>query len=286
MPVRPLVGSTIVHAIFAVVLFHLAVTQVTPPALVRSVSVYAARPVRKLLVRKKLPLMVPRRVLRLSDLPPIPRAMILAPEPTVETAPVPVAVPRESPFRVAPLDPAPAPRRSDPFEVAVVAVAVRNPTVAIAAGGFVAAKMGSERRPEGRPVHADTFGSTEAARATASRAPLPASAGFGSMEMRPTGAATPPPVSDRSAGLEILDKPRPEYSLEARQLKLEGVVILQVSFGADGQARVLRVVQGLGHGLDENAERAATGIKFHPAVTYGRSVDTVANVRIEFQLAY
>jgi TonB family protein len=86
--------------------------------------------------------------------------------------------------------------------------------------------------------------------------------------------------------LEILDKPRPAYSEVARKLKLEGVVMLEVSFGAGGQARVLRVLRGLGYGLDENAMRAASGIRFRPAIEHGRPVDTVAVVRIEFQMAY
>src|SRR4029077_9800580 len=51
--------------------------------------------------------------------------------------------------------------------------------------------------------------------------------------------------------VEITFKPNPTYTDEARALKLEGEVLLEVMFGANGQLHVNRVVRGLGHGLDE-----------------------------------
>jgi TonB family protein len=86
--------------------------------------------------------------------------------------------------------------------------------------------------------------------------------------------------------VEIISKPRPDYTEEARKLKLEGEVVLRVSFGANGEVRVLDVVRGLGHGLDENATRAAQQIKFKPAQRDGQPVDSTATVHILFQLAY
>jgi TonB family protein len=86
--------------------------------------------------------------------------------------------------------------------------------------------------------------------------------------------------------VEILYKPRPTYTDEARQLKLEGEVILDVVFSASGEVRVNRVVRGLGHGLDEAAERAAEQIRFKPAMSEGAAVDFPALVHIEFELAY
>jgi len=84
----------------------------------------------------------------------------------------------------------------------------------------------------------------------------------------------------------ILDKPRPLYTEEARRLKLEGEVLLEVVFGANGQVRVVRVIRGLGHGLDESALRAAQQIRYKPALSNGRPADFPATVHIEFQLAY
>jgi TonB family protein len=84
----------------------------------------------------------------------------------------------------------------------------------------------------------------------------------------------------------ILYKPEPQYTAEGKQAKIQGDVVLQVVFKASGQVEVLRVLQGLGHGLDENAEIAARQIKFTPAKQDGQPVDFPANVRIDFELAY
>ena len=86
--------------------------------------------------------------------------------------------------------------------------------------------------------------------------------------------------------VEILEKPRPEYTKEGRSLKIEGDVVLEIVFLANGTIQINRVVSGLGHGLDEAATRAAQQIKFKPAKHDGQSVDFPARVRIEFRLAY
>jgi TonB family protein len=86
--------------------------------------------------------------------------------------------------------------------------------------------------------------------------------------------------------VDILSKPRPEYTAEGRSLKLEGDVVVDVVFLANGKVEVSRVVSGLGHGLDEAAVRAAQQIQFKPAKREGEVVDFPARVRIEFRLAY
>ena len=85
--------------------------------------------------------------------------------------------------------------------------------------------------------------------------------------------------------VDILDKPNPVYSTEARSLRIEGDVVLEVVFLASGQMQVTRVVSGLGHGLDEAAIQAAKQIHFKPAKRDGQPVDTPARVRIGFRLA-
>jgi TonB family protein len=84
----------------------------------------------------------------------------------------------------------------------------------------------------------------------------------------------------------ILEKPRPEYTAEGRSLKIEGDVVLDLVFLANGTIQMNRVISGLGHGLDEAAVRAAQQIKFKPAKRESEPVDFPARVRIEFRLAY
>lgn len=94
-----------------------------------------------------------------------------------------------------------------------------------------------------------------------------------------------PPPARVEIPLEILSKPTPAYTDEARTLKIEGDVVLDVNFAATGEVRVLRVVHGLGHGLDESATRAAQGMRFKPAQSAGHPVDFRTTVHIVFRLA-
>jgi TonB family protein len=88
-----------------------------------------------------------------------------------------------------------------------------------------------------------------------------------------------------SAPVSIQSKPSPVYTSEARQLRVEGEVLLNVVFTANGQIRILNVVRGLGHGLDEAAQHAAQGVKFSPAMRDGHPVDSNATLHIIFQLS-
>jgi TonB family protein len=99
---------------------------------------------------------------------------------------------------------------------------------------------------------------------------------------QPSVAAVTKPI-DRP--VEIVFKPTPEYTDEARSARIEGTVSLELEFTAGGDVRVLRVVRGLGHGLDEAAQRAALRIRFKPAQSEDRPVDSRATVHITFRLS-
>jgi TonB family protein len=85
--------------------------------------------------------------------------------------------------------------------------------------------------------------------------------------------------------VEIISKPKPVYTEEARKRGIEGEVVLEVIFEASAQTRVVRVLRGLGHGLDEAAIQAASQIRFRPARRDGNPVDTTAIVHIVFEIA-
>ncbi|HVO96447.1 MAG TPA: TonB family protein [Bryobacteraceae bacterium] len=99
------------------------------------------------------------------------------------------------------------------------------------------------------------------------------------------GTAPKPAATTRFTPVEILAKPKPAYTDEARAKQIEGEVLLEIQFSASGEARLLRLVHGLGHGLDEAAVAAARGIRFRPAMRDGLAVDSSAVVHIVFQLA-
>ena len=91
-------------------------------------------------------------------------------------------------------------------------------------------------------------------------------------------------VAPTAANLEVLSKPSVQYTSEARELKIQGDVVLRVTFTSTGRVVVQSVVHGLGHGLDEEACRAALQIRFHPATSNGQAVDLTTNITITFQL--
>jgi TonB family protein len=113
------------------------------------------------------------------------------------------------------------------------------------------------------------------------------SGGF-SNQAAPQSDGPRPKQSEAAASVQpvvILVKPNPVYTDEARKLNLEGEVVLDVIFPASGPVHVNRVISGLGHGLDENAIKAAQQIQFKPAISDGHAVDFPAKVHIVFQIA-
>jgi len=134
-------------------------------------------------------------------------------------------------------------------------------------GNGVATPGKGDGRSNGQGVSTGGFGSQTVAKGTGPK-----------IAQADSGPATTP--------VEITYKPNPAYTQEARNMKLEGEVLLEVSFSANGTLHVNRVVRGLGHGLDEAAIAAANKIRFKPALRFGTPVDSTAVVHVSFQLAY
>lgn len=111
-----------------------------------------------------------------------------------------------------------------------------------------------------------------------------AAAGIPAMQQA-TAAAPTQNATPHSTNLEVLSKPPVQYTAEARQLRVQGDVVLRVTFTASGRVLVQGVVHGLGHGLDEEARKVAQQIRFRPATRDGQAVDLTTNITITFQLA-
>ncbi len=84
---------------------------------------------------------------------------------------------------------------------------------------------------------------------------------------------------------EILYKPTPHYTEDARKARTEGIVLLEVLIRANGTVDQFRIIRGLGHGLDESAiQTIATQWKFRPARYHGVPVDYPASIEVTFRL--
>jgi TonB family protein len=247
------------------------------------------------------PASAPRVFARLTAPLPQPK-LILDPPPPVETPRVSAPQPAELP-RVAP-----PPLKTGSFSEALAPPPAARQQPAMQSAGFASSETSRLKPSRSLAPSTGAFESASAQQPGSRRAVAPVTAGFGEASATPgpsaarpaaapagsfgdssIAAPTPRPSASSAPSVttpvEILDKPRPAYTEEARRLKLEGEVLLEVSFSASGQARVVRLVRGLGHGLDEAAAAAAALIRFRPARREGIPVDSSASVHIVFQLA-
>jgi protein TonB len=83
---------------------------------------------------------------------------------------------------------------------------------------------------------------------------------------------------------ELIFKPEPEYSEEARKAKFQGTVLLSIVIQPDGRTSNIRVIRQLGLGLDEKAIEAVQKWKFRPSLKDGQPVAVQANVEVNFRL--
>jgi TonB family protein len=230
---------------------------------------------------------------------PKPQTVILAPQPkaALTAAAMPAQNPQVRPS-TAPVHlgqtfgVTPNPNATRPATVA----AIGNPYggmqgPAIAPHGIVGStgigngtKFGSSAGVVGKVGSAGIPGATGSGPRTSGSYGKVASAGIPAM----TAVAAAPMVTAepvRSTEVEVLSKPPVQYTSEARQLRVQGDVVLSVTFLANGQVVVRGVIRGLGHGLDEEAERVAQQIRFRPATSNGRPVDVTTRITITFQMA-
>lgn len=83
----------------------------------------------------------------------------------------------------------------------------------------------------------------------------------------------------------IRSRPNPVYPRGARGTGVQGEVKLRIILGADGRVREeMEALEGLPHGLTEEAMKAARRIEFEPARKDGRPVSQYVTVIYKFTL--
>lgn len=78
--------------------------------------------------------------------------------------------------------------------------------------------------------------------------------------------------------------PQPIYTEEARQARIQGVVILQAIIDATGGVTAIKILKGLPEGLSEAAVEAVKTWRYQPATLDGRPVAVYYNFTISFSL--
>ena len=83
---------------------------------------------------------------------------------------------------------------------------------------------------------------------------------------------------------ELIYQVEPEFSAEARKAKFEGVVLVNLIVDAKGKPQDVRVLRGVGMGLDEKAVAAVKRYKFKPAMEGGKPVPVELNAEVNFKI--
>jgi TonB family protein len=81
----------------------------------------------------------------------------------------------------------------------------------------------------------------------------------------------------------VIYKVDPAYSEQARLAQLSGNVVLYVEVEPDGRAHNIRIVKGIGLGLDERAIEAVALWKFKPGLKNGNAVTVRAQIEVNFR---
>jgi TonB family protein len=99
--------------------------------------------------------------------------------------------------------------------------------------------------------------------------------GTGGGPYRPGSGITPP---------SLVREVKPDYTEDGRRRGLEGDVDLEIVVRSDGSVGDVKLVRGLGAGLDQRAIDAVRQWRFSPATRQGVAVDVIVQVSVEFRL--
>jgi TonB family protein len=292
---RSFITSLALNVSIAALLGWFAVTQLhkvpVPPRYVTTELIFPSKspPLHKRLLPPHSVAELPRKIETQLPKPEPPKPEVVHLEtPAIPTIPGPRAS-----VVVAPVKPNPVPAVKtggfgDPSGVPVNANAARPATIA-AIGKFENAPGTGQgaASPRAGLVATGGFGSGvgSAPKGSGLGSGTVVTAGFGGNAIADSSAPKPIIQQVHFTPPEVLSEPRPQYTQEARQLRIQGEITLQVRFGVDGKVEVLRVVSGLGHGLDQEAALVAGQIRFKPAVKDGQPTDHITYIHILFQLA-
>jgi periplasmic protein TonB len=197
-----------------------------------------------------------------------PRPVRPEPAKRVETPPPPVPVPAPKPDPPPPVPPAPTPP--------VVAPVVSSPAdTEDRAGVATEPQASAPSQGQGTGGGSGTGNGTGMGEGNGAGIGDGSIAGFGGGPYRPGSGITPPTLQR-----EV----KPVYTDDGRRRGIQGDVVMEVVVRADGTIGAVKILQGLGAGLDQRAVDAVRQWKFLPARRQGTPVDVLVEIAVEFRL--
>lgn len=203
---------------------------------------------------------------------PVERA-VKRPEPTPPPPPRPPA-PEPRPVEK-PVEPPPPAAKPDPVPPVVAPVVSAPADTKDQAGVLSSNNETSNSQGSGTAGGAGTGAGTGMGEGTGPGIGEGSGGGTGGGPYRPGSGITPP---------SILQEVKPDYTDEARRRGLTGDVVLEIVVRSDGRVGNVRLLRGLGSGLDQRAIDAVRQWRFSPAKRFGTPVDVLVEVAVEFRL--
>ena len=207
---------------------------------------------------------------------PVPIQRVARREPPRADPPKAVTPPPPPPRPVEkPVEPPPAPVRADPAPPVVAPVASVAADKKDQAGVLTESAPQTGTRGSGDGGGSGTGSGTGVGEGEGSGIGPGSGGGTGGGPYRPGSGITAP---------ELLREVKPDYTEDARRRNLEGEVVVEIIVRRDGTVGNMRLLQGLGAGLDQRAMEAVRQWRFAPARRHGTPVDVLVEVAVEFRL--
>jgi TonB family protein len=204
---------------------------------------------------------------------PVQRAVrkVERPEPVKRTPPPPP--PQPVPVE-RPVEPPPPVQKAEPIPP-VVAPVVSSPADARDKAGVMESASDANSHGSGTGGGTGTGSGTGMGEGVGNGIGPGSGGGTGGGPYRPGSGVNPP---------SLIREVKPDYTEEARRRNLAGDVEMEIVVRADGSVGSVRLLRGLGFGLDQRAIDAVRQWKFSPATRHGTPVDVLVEVAVEFRL--
>jgi protein TonB len=192
------------------------------------------------------------------------------------SSPLPI---RQPPKPIAPIpkpsEPKPAPLNAEQLPVVVAPIVAAPADTRNRVGVLEDTTAQTDSRGSGRGGGVGTGTGTGVGEGEGAGIGPGSGGGIGGGPYRAGSGITPP---------RVVREVKADYTEEARRRGVTGEVIMEIVVRRDGSVGDVKVLQGLGSGLNDRAVQAVRQWRFAPAERQGTPVDVVVEVSVEFKL--